>query len=214
MKTFLFSKLALIGSILISPAYSSDFHKNASVSFYDEISKESDDGQVLISTPYFLQGQNKYEPGATCGLTSAAMLLGYWSSQLQSEIKSPDELYETYGKRQGQSPDTLRNLYIDQGYMADHTYSGTRQDIKDQLDKGRPVVIHGWFTRNGHIILIVGYNEEGFIVNDPAGNWQRCYRCGYGSGQTGNERIYTYEQMSDKVIGVDGDIWMSYAYPE
>ena len=63
MKTFLFAKLALISSILISPAYSSNFQKNASVSFYDKTSKQSDDGQVLISTPYFLQGQNKYEPG-------------------------------------------------------------------------------------------------------------------------------------------------------
>ncbi|MFM7450002.1 MAG: C39 family peptidase [Leptolyngbyaceae cyanobacterium] len=28
---------------------------------------------------------------------------------------------------------------------------------------------HGYFTPSGHVVAIAGYNEQGFIVNDPYG---------------------------------------------
>ena len=43
-------------------------------------------------------------------------------------------------------------------------------DMKGSLDAGRPMVASvrkGDFTKAGHFIVITGYNENGFTVNDP-----------------------------------------------
>lgn len=42
--------------------------------------------------------------------------------------------------------------------------------MKSALDSGQPVICSmgaGDFTTQGHFILIYGYNEEGFLINDP-----------------------------------------------
>lgn len=156
---------------------------------------------------YFSQYDNRYEPFSTCGLTSAAMLLSYWNTPL-----TPDDLYRKYGKSKGQSPYNLADLYRRSGLKAFHTYQGTRNQIKRHLDLGRPVVVHGWFTGSGHVIVLHSYTKSGFIAYDPAGNWRRCFKCGYNSSSTGRKRLYRYAELSNSVIGVDGDIWFSVAY--
>lgn len=180
----------------------------------ETLSKENlKSNNIFLEAPYFLQRENYYEPGGTCGLTSAAMLINFWgqvSTSFVSRNVTPDELYLKFGKRKGQSPDTLATLYRSFGLNSDYTYKGTREDIKKHLDNGRPVVVHGWFTKSGHIIVLTGYNENGFIANDPAGEWIGCYKCGYKSGGYGKSILYTYAQMNTSVLGKDGDIWYSY----
>lgn len=172
-----------------------------------------EDGAAPISNPlpvpYYYQYDNAHEPGATCGLTSAAMLLGYWGRNL-----SPDDLYESYGKAQGQSPDTLAELYASEGLHSDSTYAGTFSLIRDQIDAGRPVVVHGYFT-SGHIVVIIGYDNEGFIINDPAGLWAGCSMCGYPNSTASNGQgvRYDYESLRE-VLSWDGDVWMSTADAE
>lgn len=42
--------------------------------------------------------------------------------------------------------------------------------MKSALDSGRPIICSmapGDFTNEGHFIMIYGYNEQGFLVNDP-----------------------------------------------
>ncbi len=42
--------------------------------------------------------------------------------------------------------------------------------MKSALDQGQPIICSmgsGDFTTQGHFILIRGYNEDGFLVNDP-----------------------------------------------
>ena len=124
-----------------------------------------------LNVPYYYQYSNAHEPSATCGLTSAAMLLSY----MKGVTIDPDTLYLDYGKAQGQSPGSLAQLYGWEGLYADSSYSGTRSMIKNQLDAGRPVLIHTFLTGAGHIVCVVGYDASGWIVNDPAGDWyQSC----------------------------------------
>ena len=128
---------------------------------------------VFLEVDYYSQWNNFYNPEGTCGLTSAAMLMNYWDKS----SPKPDEIYERYGGHtRGQRPDTLAEIYGDYGFKSHFSRVSSRSDIKQLLNKGFPVVLHGDFTVNGHIILIKGYNHLGFIVNDPAGNWDRCYR--------------------------------------
>ena len=54
---------------------------------------------------------------------------------------------------------------------------------------GRPVIIHGYFTASGHIIVIRGYDASGFIVNDPYGEF---FQSGYDNRRSGAGLHYSY----------------------
>ena len=163
---------------------------------------EIDPGEVSLDVPYFYQYDNANEPGSTCGITSAAMLV----DTFHADSVTPDSLYRTYGKAQGQSPDTLADLYVSEGLSADWTTTGTRAEIRAHLDAGRPVVVHGWWTGSGHVTVIVGYSDTDWIVNDPAGDWYVCYGC----GEADHVR-YPRDGAWDEEMSVDGDIWYSTA---
>lgn len=162
-----------------------------------------------LSVPYFYQYHNAYEPGSTCGLTSAAMLLKYWGKSV-----TPDSLYLKYGKAQGQSPGSLANLYRAYGLKATSTYAATDSAIKAHINTGRPVVVHGYFTVSGHVVVLVGYDATGWYVNDPAGKWAGCVGCGYPNRTPTNGKLVHYSYDSVRAaIGTSGTIWMSTADP-
>jgi hypothetical protein len=158
--------------------------------------------EVSIDVPYFYQYDNTYEPGSTCGITSAAMLV----DTFHPDSVTPDTLYLRYGKSAGQSPSTLAALYEDEGLHADWTTTGTRAQIRAHLDAGRPVVAHGYWTGSGHVVVIVGYSDTDWIVNDPAGDWYTCYGCGEA-----DHVHYPLGGSWDDAMSVDGDLWFSTA---
>jgi hypothetical protein len=168
----------------------------------DRITIEVERAGVDLDVPYFYQYDNAYEPGSTCGITSAAMLVNYW---LPARV-TPDGLYRAYGKAQGQSPSGLAQIYAWEGLYADHGTRGTRAEVRGHLDAGRPVVVHGYWTGAGHIAVIVGYTDTDWIVNDPAGDWYACYGCG-----PADHVRYPRGGAWDAEMSTDGDIWWSTA---
>ena len=160
-----------------------------------------------LKVPYYKQQYNRYEPHATCGITSGAMLVSYYTGS----VVTPDDLYLSYGKPQGTTPEGLAEIYRDYGLYAHSTRKGTRAEIRNHLMNGRAVVVHGWFTSNGHIMAFIGMNDNGFIANDPAGIWRGCARCGYNAGTIGGRVSYSYGSLSSDVLGADGQIWYSVA---
>ncbi|MCI8448046.1 MAG: secreted protein containing domain of murein hydrolase [Eubacterium sp.] len=61
--------------------------------------------------------------------------------------------------------------------------------MKSALDNGQPIICSmapGDFTTEGHFILIYGYNEDGFLVNDP--------NCRSRSSQS-----WTFERLSGQI---------------
>lgn len=155
---------------------------------------------VSLDVPYFYQYDNRYEPGSTCGITSTAMAIGWW---LPGRV-TPDDLYLDYGKAQGQSPSGIAQIYRWEGLYADSTTTGTRAQIRAHLDAGRPVVAHGYWTGSGHVVAIVGYDDQDWIVNDPAGDWYTCYGCG-----AADHVRYPRGGSWDAELSVDGDVWFS-----
>jgi hypothetical protein len=154
--------------------------------------------------PYHYQYDNRYEPSATCGVTSAAMLVSSWYG---TGFVTPDELYLAYGKGQGQSPSGLSQLYGWEGLYSRSGSNATRDELRSHLDAGRPVVVHGFWTSAGHIVVLVGHDETGWLVNDPAGDWF----VGYGSGVQADGIHYAYGGSWDQDMSWDGDIWWSAA---
>lgn len=87
---------------------------------------------------------------------------------------------------------TLWSLMVD--YPAEHGLSSYQvqlreQNLKAELDKGRILICsvrEGDFTSTGHFILIYGYDENGFKINDP--------KCVYRSRLS-----WTYQQIYDDI---------------
>jgi hypothetical protein len=77
----------------------------------------------------------------------------------------------------------------------------------DELVNRRPVPIAGDFTASGHILCIIGYNQSGYIVNDPWGDAITGYSDVYGGGL-----MYPYGYM-DEVCGPDGNVWAHFIRP-
>lgn len=159
----------------------------------------------VLDVPYYHQLLNENEPYGTCGISSAAMVLGYWSHKV-----TPDELYAKYGKAAGQSPTGLVDLLIAELNENGHpdplffnNYHGDFEDIKNFVKVGIPVIVHGRFTESGHIIVITGYDDSGFFVNDPFGEW---WEDGYDTSVSAKSMHYSYKLMH-RMLGNDGDIW-------
>ena len=164
------------------------------------ITVEASPAGVVLDVPYFYQYDNGYEPTATCGVTSTAMAIDYW----YPSAVTPDSLYLEYGKAQAQSPSGVASIARSEGLYAYATTTGTRDEVRAHIEAGRPVVAHGFWTSAGHIVAIVGYDDEDWIVNDPAGDWYTCYGC----GQADHVR-YPIGGSWDDGLSWDGDIWYS-----
>ncbi|USR89666.1 C39 family peptidase [Phormidium yuhuli AB48] len=166
--------------------------------------------QVNLQIPYLSQLDNVNNPHGSCNVTCVAMCLAYlghphlnqWGDQLE------DELYQ-YCLDNGlsrHSPVDLAKVVRAYGYQDDFQPDAKWGEVKDWLAAGNPIIVHGWFTASGHIIVIRGYNDRGWIVNDPYGEW---YEWGYDTQRTGEGLTYSYGMMS-RVCGTDGDLWIHY----
>ena len=158
----------------------------------------------LPTVPYFNQYSNRLHPSASCQNTSVAMVLGYlgWNGQ-------PDDITRQYGKDWAQSPDGLAALF--NTYVSRHNLSmrltpntsGTISSLRSALDRGHPVIIHGYFTSYGHVLVVLGYDEGGYFVHDPAGRWSQRFKGGY-SGGSGESVYYQKVAFEAAVATSDG----------
>jgi C1A family cysteine protease len=77
----------------------------------------------------------------------------------------------------------------------------SKDDIRTELNLGYPVILSGKFTKSGHYVLIVGFDDDSknWIVNDPYGDWNSGYvRKG---GLTGKALMYSMDKV-DAIMNV------------
>ena len=169
----------------------------------------------ILNVPYLSQTDNKLFPTGTCNLTSVAMCLKF---------------YGIVGNGQGQLEDQLTRFCLDKGlsrhspidlvkvlktYGVNDTFSssGTIAMIQKQINNGNPAIIHGYFTREGHIITVIGYDDNGLIVHDPWGEW---FNWGYIKNSTkeperGKSLHYSYgmiNQLCSPESNPSANIWV------
>jgi len=145
-----------------------------------------------------------------CFSASSAMLAMYWG-------KEPNEnIYDFLRARYGDSTNSdaqlgaLRSLGLTANFQTDGTLAMLQQEIK----AGRPVAV-GWLcdgpvsapSGGGHWIVVIGYDDTGFIVNDPNGNCD-LINGGYLSHDDGAGLHYSYKNWMPRwrVDGTGG--WM------
>lgn len=166
--------------------------------------------QVSLNVPYLSQLDNENNPTGSCNVTSVAMCLGFYGHPLKNGngVQLEDELYE-YCENTGLSrhnPHDLVKLFYVKGCADKFSDRADWKDVKAHLSKGKPVIVHGWFTHFGHIIVIKGYNSAGWLVNDPYGEW---FGDGYNTNVSGEGLIYSYSMMS-RLCSDDGQLWIHY----
>lgn len=158
--------------------------------------------QVNLAVPWYSQRDNKYHPGATCNVTSVAMILAYFGVRPKSNVQLEDQLYLEVTENGRNYSDKNSHKELDEliksyGLKNKFSTETSWQAVKQHLANGNPVIISGKFTGSGHIIVLRGYDETGFWVNDPWGEWfsngyrnlsgenlhysyNLCFRCSYG----------------------------------
>lgn len=160
------------------------------------------------NVPYYYQYANTLNPSGSCQNSSLAMLLSYSGHTIH-----PDDITAEWGTQFAQSPSGLAEVY--NHYSREASLSkrlvpvtnGTLSDLKNELSLGQPVIIHGYFTVYGHIVVVLGFDDEGYWVNDPAGEWSQSFGGGYSQGwqpTIGHGIYYTKEHFEAAVATSDG----------
>jgi hypothetical protein len=115
------------------------------------------------------------------------MLLKYYGANY-----TPDQIYTEF-RKQSQDEFKFDTIFNKLAYRAGikqrirvHMETGSIPQLEAELNKGRPVVIHGKFTSSGHVMLLIGNDGTNYTMNDPAGRWGQslCNGTGYGSSST------------------------------
>lgn len=163
--------------------------------------------QVRLSVPYFSQLNNKYQPQGTCNVTSVAMCLYYYGIRTARRSKQlEDELFELV-QRKGWDRhvhDHLRLVFLEYGIYDVFKTDATWNEVKAHLANGNPVIYSGQLTRSGHIVVLRGYDETGFFVNDPYGEY---FDSGYRTDLTGENLKYSYNLVKSKSYGGTESTW-------
>jgi uncharacterized protein YvpB len=168
---------------------------------------------IKLDVPFKNQRNNLNNPDGSCSTTCLAMCLEYFSIPRKWQVNQfEDEIYQmaidTGANRH--SPYGLVKLAEMYGIIDHFTEKGTIEQTKQALASGSPVITHGYFTKSGHLVVLVGYDETGFFVHDPYGEW---FHWGYERnptvGETGRGRFIHYSyKLIEEICIPDGNFWI------
>jgi uncharacterized protein YvpB len=164
---------------------------------------------VKLDVPYKSQLDNQENPTGSCNVTSLAMCLEFLGAvRKRKDCQFEDELYR-YAESQDldrHSPHDLASIVEAYGCRDEFRTDATVAQVKASLCAGKPVVVHGYFTTSGHIVTLVGFDQTGFFVHDPYGEWNDW---GYNTQNSGKCLHYSYRMMVNTCMP-DGSFWVHF----
>ncbi|MFM7313622.1 MAG: C39 family peptidase [Cyanobium sp.] len=149
-----------------------------------------------LAVPHLSQLDNRLNPYGSCNVTCVAMCLHYLGYPRCPGSSLEDELYlkmERLGWDRHDPYDLQHLIGTVPGYRDLFRVDGSFDDVRRAIDAGHPVIMHGYFTRYGHIIVVRGYDKTGFLVNDPYGEW---FSSGYDTSRSGERLHYSYDLIA------------------
>ncbi len=169
--------------------------------------------QMELNVPYFGQRDNDFRPRATCNVTAMAMVMHYYGVRAQwGQLE--DELYQWCINNHGEDSHIENVVLVKMarayGFEANFATDRTWTDIHNRLRQKQPVVVGGYFTADGHILTVIGFNSKGYIVNDPWGDAMTGYRSGYG------RKLFYPKAYMDRMCSPEGEgnIWAHFIEPK
>ena len=156
-----------------------------------------------VNVPYYYQFNNGLYPSSSCQNTSIAMVLSFLGVNI-----TPDDVTREFTKDKAQSVSgfnyVFNTLARRHGVRTiDSHDQGSFAQLKAALDRGEPVVVHGFFTGFGHVLVVTGYDENGYYANDPAGTWSQIFKGGYNNAwneSTQGKNIYYRRDAFERAI--------------
>ncbi len=159
---------------------------------------------VVLQVPFTTQAPtNKWDRNEDCEETSISMANAFLNGQRQDRMSAADALDAINNLKQWENANIGYNLNTGAEAttaMAEGAFKLKVQAIKDfskkdlmlALKRGHPILLPinarllgNTYTDNGptyHMIVVRGYNEKEFIINDPGTN-------------SGNGNTYTFETL-------------------
>ena len=171
------------------------------------------------NVPYFYQYYNTMNPDGSCQNTSLAMALKYYGAPV-----TPDQLSYRYGVGAAAAGGltTIRDNFNSEASrfgirMRDRTYAnGSVAQLRQLAASGKPVIVQGYFTNFGHVVVVIGYDGTNYYVHDPAGLWnQQLSPYASHSGRTSTNGMtvrYGKAVFEAAATGSDGYIWLHEFY--
>ena len=157
------------------------------------------------SIPYYNQYDNRNYPYATCQNTSIAMVLSHFQYDIH-----PDEIFNRWGKDMAQSPSGLNYIY--RHYASNSTINtytnASPEDLRNALSQGYIAIVHGYFTSYGHVLVVRSFDGQSYYVNDPAGRWSGCFKCGYTTGDYNGVTKYPKQAFENAVFTSNGSSYL------
>ncbi len=165
-----------------------------------------------LAVPYLSQTNNRFQPFSACNVTCLAMCLKYWG--IVGDNSHPQLEDQIYYRAQEKgfnrfSPQGLKEICESYGIADDLTISGTLKDIRAAITDGKPIIVHGFFTEPGHLVVIKGFGGDGFVVHDPYGevmasmgghSWY--YRVNDTTHNYGENLFYSQDLRKDTIYSV------------
>lgn len=179
--------------------------------------------------PYHSQVNNKIYPHSTCNTTSMIMALkqaghkcefgdGQPEDILTELLLKPkywdmmDKLSPSY-KKDGYRPNEIHDCLCAAtneiiGKTVDYFSTNTLVlRIKNHLEDGGGVVLSGKFKLStgkilNHIVSLAGYSDDGFLIDDPYGNFRTDY-----SDHHGNDIFITNDEFFTIFKGTETSKW-------
>ncbi|MGL5058458.1 MAG: C39 family peptidase, partial [Microcoleus sp.] len=150
--------------------------------------------KIELNVPYFSQRDNPRYSWSTCNVTSIAMVFYYYGVRSKWGGQLEDELLQwcfDYGGPGCQTDHNALSALI-RAYGFKTSFSTTRNftDVRSELINRRPIVLAGDFTASGHILTVIGFNSQGYIVQDPWGD----ALTGYADTE-GRKLLYPYSYI-------------------
>jgi hypothetical protein len=159
-----------------------------------------------VMVPYLCQYDNAIEGPYTCQNTSHAMVLRAYGWK-----GTPDDITRVFGRKKAQSPEggaDVFNYFAEQAGLKVRArgYNAPVSQFTEALKKGRPLVVHGYFTGDGHVVVVNGFDGTHYDVNDPAGRWNLGVHGSYNSYVSGAHLKYPDWAFHNAVIE-GGTVW-------
>ena len=136
---------------------------------------------------------------------------------------TPDTITARFGKDLAQSPAGLASIFNqlaeESGLSArlQARTSGSLSGLRGLLAEGKPVIVHGYLTSYGHVVVATGFDGGQYTVNDPAGRWTQTWKGGYPYGWSstiGRGIRYSRARFEQAIATSNGSSYLPLWYHE